>query len=82
MSSDAEVKKLLADEAAPPPGLDEFDIDGLPIGDADGPTKLNQLPIRWLMLALQCLALMGSYYCYDNPTAVENQVCLHMYLHK
>ena len=45
-----------------------------PVGDASGPTSLNALPVRWMVLALQCVALIGSYYCYDNPTAVENQV--------
>jgi hypothetical protein len=28
--------------------------------------------VRWAVLALQCVALIGSYYCYDNPTAIEN----------
>ncbi len=42
------------------------------VGDAEGPTRLNQLPVRWAVLALQCVALIGSYYCYDNPTAIEN----------
>jgi hypothetical protein len=34
----------------------------------------SDLPHRWLMLALLCTALIGSYYVYDNPTALENQV--------
>ena len=39
------------------------------------PTQLNELPVRWLVLALQSLAVIGAYYCYDNPTATYNQVC-------
>jgi len=27
--------------------------------------------IRWLMLCLSCFFMMGSYFCYDNPTVIE-----------
>lgn len=37
-------------------------------------TERGHLPVRWLMLVLLCVALLGSYYCYDNPTALLNNV--------
>lgn len=40
------------------------------------PVIRAQLGARWLMLFLLCMALIGSYYCYDNPTAIHNQVCV------
>eukprot|EP01138_Halocafeteria_seosinensis_P010253 gb/GECG01010471.1/.p1 GENE.gb/GECG01010471.1/~~gb/GECG01010471.1/.p1 ORF type:complete len:188 (+),score=21.94 gb/GECG01010471.1/:1-564(+) len=38
------------------------------------PVVRSQLKARWLMLFLLCMALIGSYYCYDNPTAIHNQL--------
>ena len=29
---------------------------------------------RWIVLFLSCWAMFGSYYCYDNPTALSNQI--------
>eukprot|EP01006_Ploeotia_vitrea_P006478 TRINITY_DN13244_c0_g1_i1.p1 TRINITY_DN13244_c0_g1~~TRINITY_DN13244_c0_g1_i1.p1 ORF type:complete len:521 (+),score=265.98 TRINITY_DN13244_c0_g1_i1:51-1565(+) len=31
-------------------------------------------PVRWAVLALACLAMFGSYYCYDNPTALHKPI--------
>jgi len=31
-------------------------------------------PERWLILFLSCLLMSGSYYCYDNPAALINQL--------
>ena len=28
--------------------------------------------IRWLMLTMACCFLLGSYYCYDIPGAIES----------
>jgi MFS family permease len=36
------------------------------------PTQKSQLGSRWLMLLLLCSGLLGSYYCYDNPSATQN----------
>jgi len=30
-------------------------------------------PLRWAVLVLACLSMFGSYYVYDNPTALQNQ---------
>ncbi len=60
-----------------PPGLGPQSPQS---GDPDGPTRLNQLPVRWAVLALQCVALIGSYYCYDNPTAIENPLMAHFHV--
>ena len=38
------------------------------------PTSRAQLSSRWPVLALLCLTLFGSYYVYDNPTAVEQEL--------
>lgn len=29
---------------------------------------------RWLMLALACSYLIGSYFCYDNPGVIQTQI--------
>ena len=29
---------------------------------------------RWIVLFLSCWAMFGSYYCYDNPTALNTQI--------
>mmetsp|Transcript_30180 Transcript_30180/g.46140 ORF Transcript_30180/g.46140 Transcript_30180/m.46140 type:complete len:121 (+) Transcript_30180:104-466(+) len=29
---------------------------------------------RWAMLAMACLFLVGSYYCYDIPGVIEKQI--------
>ena len=29
---------------------------------------------RWLMLILCCVFVIGNYFCYDNPAAVESQL--------
>ena len=26
--------------------------------------------VRWLVLCLACLLMIGNYYCYDNPSAL------------
>ena len=30
--------------------------------------------VRWLMLFMACNFLIGSYYCYDNPGVLEQQI--------
>ena len=39
--------------------------------------KRSQLGVRWLVLALTCILLGGSYYCYDNPSALQSQLQQH-----
>ena len=34
--------------------------------------------MRWLVLLLACLMLIGSYYCYDLPASVKTQIETHM----
>lgn len=69
---------FLLGASAPPP---LSPIPTLPqSGDPNGPTRLNQLPVRWAVLALQCVALIGSYYCYDNPTAIQNPLMAHFHV--
>ena len=38
------------------------------------PTKHSELRVRWLVLALLCIGLLGSYYCYDSPAATMTQM--------
>ena len=38
------------------------------------PTKRAELAARWPVLVLLCLTLFGSYYVYDVPTAVEQEL--------
>jgi len=30
--------------------------------------------LRWVVLVFACIALFGNYYCYDNPTALEEEI--------
>ena len=30
--------------------------------------------LRWLILVLACVMLIGSYYCYDIPAAIKTQL--------
>lgn len=39
--------------------------------EPEKPTKQAELAVRWLMLALLCASLFGSYYVYDIPAATE-----------
>ena len=34
----------------------------------------SQLHVRWLVLALTSLLMTGNYYCYDNPSALYQQL--------
>ncbi len=31
-------------------------------------------PTRWAVLALACITMLGSYYCYDIPSALNDQL--------
>ena len=34
----------------------------------------NQSPLRWLILALTCVMMIGNYYSYDIPAALNSQL--------
>ena len=49
--------------------------------DLEFPLMFNgQLPskptsrLRWTVLALSCLMMLGSYYCFDIPSAIKTQI--------
>jgi MFS family permease len=31
-------------------------------------------PLRWTVLSLSCLMMLGSYYCFDIPSAIKTQI--------
>lgn len=37
-------------------------------------TEKSQLRVRWLVLLLSCLLMIGNYYCFDNPSALKSQL--------
>jgi hypothetical protein len=37
------------------------------------PMKSDSM-MRWAVLCLSCLAMIGNYYCYDNPAALKTQL--------
>lgn len=37
----------------------------------------SQQPVRWLVLLLSCLLMIGNYYCFDNPAALKSQLQQH-----
>ena len=34
----------------------------------------HDMPIRWVVLMLACIMMIGNYYCYDNPSALQSQM--------
>lgn len=46
-------------------------IEGGACSEPALPTKRPHLTARWKILVLLCLGLIGSYYCYDIPTAIN-----------
>jgi hypothetical protein len=34
--------------------------------------------LRWVMLILCCLFVVGNYFCYDNPAALETYIEQHL----
>lgn len=34
----------------------------------------SKSPLRWPVLVLACLMLIGSYYCYDIPSSLKTQI--------
>ena len=34
----------------------------------------SKSPLRWPILLLACIMLVGSYYCYDIPSALKTQI--------
>lgn len=39
--------------------------------DAVAEPQKSDSPFRWVVLFFSCLALMGNYYCFDNPGAMK-----------
>ncbi|RLN59538.1 hypothetical protein BBJ28_00021041 [Nothophytophthora sp. Chile5] len=37
----------------------------------------SQQPVRWLVLFLSCVLMIGNYYCFDNPAALKSQLQQH-----
>ena len=40
---------------------------------AKAPLKCES-PQRWIILMLSCVMLLGSYYCFDIPSALKSQI--------
>ena len=38
------------------------------------PVQKCTSPLRWIILVLACVMLIGSYYCYDIPAAIKTQL--------
>lgn len=53
--------------------LSKADLDG---GSVAAPRLMEKanLAMRWPMLVLICFALIGDFYCYDNPAALKTQL--------
>lgn len=48
----------------------------LPTGEQSGDVKLTRasMSLRWTVLILSCLLMIGNYYCYDNPAALSSEL--------
>jgi hypothetical protein len=56
-------------------GAGDRDTDGSLAGLLSGGTSKPTSPLRWPVLALACLILIGSYYCFDIPgTCTPNSI--------
>ena len=38
-----------------------------------GPLKSDSI-MRWPVLCLSCVAMIGNYYCFDNPAALKTSL--------
>lgn len=57
--------------------MSEPSSDGDWEGPLDGDAVLIEKarhPLRWPILVLACLMLIGSYYCFDIPSALKTQI--------
>jgi len=41
--------------------------------------SIRQTWVRWVMLVMGCIFLMGSYYCYDIPATIKTTLQLPPY---
>jgi len=49
--------------------------DGNDTGDLNEQSAtidVRKTRVRWVMLSMACCFLLGSYYCYDIPGAIES----------
>lgn len=37
----------------------------------------SQQRVRWVVLLLSCVLMIGNYYCFDNPAALKSQLQQH-----
>uniref|UniRef100_K3WG66 Lysosomal dipeptide transporter MFSD1 n=1 Tax=Globisporangium ultimum (strain ATCC 200006 / CBS 805.95 / DAOM BR144) TaxID=431595 RepID=K3WG66_GLOUD len=37
----------------------------------------SQKRVRWVVLVLSCVLMIGNYYCFDNPAALKSQLQQH-----
>lgn len=44
---------------------------GAPSDQVQTGKNMKKTWIRWLMLFMACCFLLGSYYCFDNPSVLE-----------
>ena len=53
----------------------QYDSENPSLSQAgNGGKNLKTTWVRWVMLFLACNFLIGSYYCFDNPSVLENQM--------
>lgn len=45
---------------------------------SDKPESFRKTKWRWMTLLFACFFLLGSYFCYDNPNALSNQLNKHV----
>jgi hypothetical protein len=45
----------------------------------DSADAAHPAALRWGVLALSCLLMVGNYYCYDNPAALKTQLQQHFH---
>lgn len=57
-------------------GSDKFNLSCLQCNNFED-SKIYEKPrspLRWIVLVLACLMLIGSYYCFDLPAACKTQI--------
>lgn len=64
----------------PPHELDEIGMKKMENDPTPNEPLLNKMPRkaespqRWIILTLSCVMLLGSYYCFDTPSALKSQI--------
>ena len=53
---------------------DTINYNGLLISIEKRPVSFQKHQSRWFVLVFACILLIGDYFCYDNPSALQDSL--------